>query len=279
MTLEEFGSKLGDLIIAKSPEKYSKAVLKRVLKNNSCEEYHLAIHTAGVSISPSIDIKPYYEAVESGGYLIERVADSLYERLMNYQSNDVDVDRFMDFNWVKENIYLKLINYEANKELLEEVVHIKFLDLAIIFYVELIIEETGVGTVTINNNHLAIWGTAVEELYDFALRNSQLNKPAKVYRLSDFNPDLEVHDSDMIFLTNSDAVNGATVMLYDNVFDDNVYVIPSSIHECVVIPVNDIIGIDELKAMIRVVNLHEVKPQEVLSNNLYLYKDGKLNIV
>lgn len=42
---------------------------------------------------------------------------------------------------VRENIYMHVVNYEMNKEWLKDYPHTKKLDLAIIYYVEIVSEE------------------------------------------------------------------------------------------------------------------------------------------
>ena len=65
-------------------------------------------------------------------------------------------------------------------------------------------------------------------------------------------------------------------MLYDGLLCDfarkvgrNFYIIPSSIHEVILIP--DTLDIHYMKAMVKEVNGTEVSPDEVLSDNVYRY--------
>lgn len=82
----------------------------------------------------------------------------------------------------------------------------------------------------------------------------------------------------MYVATNSKKLNGACVMLYDGLLRDfarkvgrSFYIIPSSIHEVILIPDTLDMDIHYMKAMVKKVNGTEVSPDEVLSDNVYRY--------
>lgn len=86
-------------------------------------------------------------------------------------------------------------------------------------------------------------------------------------------------DIQMYVLTNKNRINGAAAMFYDEVlkeFADSVekdlIIIPSSVHEVILIPNNNSITEDEVNEMIREVNQTELNPVEILSEHAYLYK-------
>ena len=80
---------------------------------------------------------------------------------------------------------------------------------------------------------------------------------------------------------------GAICMCYPGVleslsqrFEASLYVIPSSIHECMVIPDYDVFPEECLSDMVRDVNEKTVKPQEILSDHVYYYhrESGELTL-
>ena len=86
----------------------------------------------------------------------------------------------------------------------------------------------------------------------------------------------------MTVLTTRGAVNGAGVIFCDNVLRKiwekvgDFYVLPSSVHEVLIVPVAYGIGRDELTEMVRAVNRDEVAPEDQLSDQVYLF-DGTLH--
>ena len=82
---------------------------------------------------------------------------------------------------------------------------------------------------------------------------------------------------DMFVLTNDIRFNGAACMFYPDVIknfageiDSDLYIIPSSIHEVILVPkYHD--GVDRLTEILNEVNEKEVDPMEVLGSRVYEY--------
>ncbi|SUY48789.1 Uncharacterised protein [Lacrimispora sphenoides] len=72
------------------------------------------------------------------------------------ENNDVvlgDMRELLDFSNVRDKVAFKLIQSEKNKELLKDVLYIKFLDLAVVFYLVLDEHKGGQMTALIHNSH------------------------------------------------------------------------------------------------------------------------------
>ena len=83
----------------------------------------------------------------------------------------------------------------------------------------------------------------------------------------------------MLVMTNEKRMNGAHTMLNTaflkeiaDRMEGSLYIIPSSIHECILIYKNEeIIGSEEIRDILETVNNKEVSPEDILSYNLYVY--------
>lgn len=82
----------------------------------------------------------------------------------------------------------------------------------------------------------------------------------------------------MLVLSNKTKVFGASCMLYPEVLKPlseelgtDLYILPSSIHEVIIMPVNELLSRNDLADMVKEINENEVLPQEVLSDNVYRY--------
>ena len=82
----------------------------------------------------------------------------------------------------------------------------------------------------------------------------------------------------MYVCTNTMKLNGAGTILYTGLLQEfadrvgsDVFILPSSIHEMILIPANEYCDVDYLKDMVRTVNATEVAPEEILSDNVYYY--------
>ena len=77
-----------------------------------------------------------------------------------------------DFSKVRNRLTFKLINYEMSKDYLSNIAYIKFLDLAIIYYVTTGIEDNS-AELLVRQELLKIWGIKLEELHHIAKENMQ----------------------------------------------------------------------------------------------------------
>ena len=86
----------------------------------------------------------------------------------------------------------------------------------------------------------------------------------------------------MYVLTNSYRSYGASCMLYDGLLmkfarhiEADLYVVPSSVHEIILIPVDGDVTKEGLDEMVRNVNSTELSKEEILSDTAYLFTREK----
>ena len=94
---------------------------------------------------------------------------------------------------------------------------------------------------------------------------------------------------DMYIASSNKRLNGAAAIMYKELFDEfciqhslnSVYIIPSSINELILLPIDDNINPAAIQQMIREVNRENVSEEEFLSDNLYRYnkRTKKIEIV
>ena len=72
---------------------------------------------------------------------------------------------------------------------------------------------------------------------------------------------------------------GAGCVLYSDVlkdladkFESDLYVIPASIHECLLLPISLLDEQIDLRILIHSVNQNEMEQSDILSDNLYLFR-------
>ena len=92
----------------------------------------------------------------------------------------------------------------------------------------------------------------------------------------------------MYVLTNTVRSLGAVSILYEGVLKscgerlgEAYYVLPSSIHEVILIPASAVEDTKELQSIVRDINETQVRETEVLSDNIYYYSpiSGQLSLV
>lgn len=267
--------------------------LNDVMKNNGVVLRGITLMQDDSNISPTIYLNPYYDAYENGdttlGTVIDEVIDT-YER--NKINRSIDMKFFLNYETVRSRIIFKLINTEKNRELLRDVPYIPFHDLSIVFQCLVSEERFGNASILIHNVHLQLWKVNARELYECALENTPL---LQEYELADMNTvleemkalggidDEEIEDMQqevpMYVLSNKSRINGASCILYKDILKDfamvvdkDLYVLPSSIHEVILLPSDGTQESEQLKEMVREINQSQVEKEEVLSDSVYYYR-------
>ena len=91
----------------------------------------------------------------------------------------------------------------------------------------------------------------------------------------------------MYVLSNKFRNYGAAGIAYPNVLEmigqilkKDYYILPSSVHEVIIVPYSEIYVCSKLDEMVREINSTQVEEEDVLSNHVYLYDrvSGKLRV-
>lgn len=156
-------------------------------------------------------------------------------------------------------------------------------DIIVIFRVVLNDEDFDTASYIIHERNLDVVGVTIEEIEKAALEN--LRRNIDIFTLSEFLHIPPVNGVDLLVLTNKTRMYGAAAMLFNGVlediskrFDDDIVVLPSSIHEVLIVPITSIVAYDVLLNMVREVNLTEVSVEERLTDSIYIWKDGHLSV-
>lgn len=269
---------------------------QKAFRNNSARTDAVYMMGDGLELSPSIRIAPYYEAYQAGSSP-EELADALYGQLTQAVPDfGFDLGELGSFEQQKERIIFRLIHYENNKEQLEQLPHRRFYDLAVVFCLYLQEAEHGCVTALIRNSHLETWGCSAEELFSLARENTPRLLPWRLQSLEGMLQDYLAQemgtDRETLFpesrragglpklfvLTNACGIYGASCILYETVleyladsFMQDLYILPSSVHEVILVPASPEFTIENLERIVRDANRTEVDAEERLSDRVYLY--------
>ncbi len=221
-----------------------------------------------------------------------------YVRLRNEVRNTFDVGQITDFDRVREKIVPRLISKEWNRELLELRPHKIIADLAVTYHILMGHDFSGIASSPITNSLMEAWGVDVDTLHDQALQNLPKLLPSTFQTMSyvlvsmmgeDAGELISVMppaDEAMFVLTNEQKVNGAAALLDKEIMQTVIerigkefFVLPSSVHECIVVPATADMDVLSLVSMVREVNQSQVAPDERLSDSVYVYtEEGGLRI-
>lgn len=208
----------------------------------------------------------------------------------------VDVNALMNYEVMKEKLSVEVISADANEELLSKVPHDRIEDLAVVYRFIMESNEDGRASILVNNDLIERMGVTHEQLRADALENSPEIRPVVIQGMNEVMKEMmgpEAYEmfgipddtEEMMFIaTVPDKNSGAGVLAYQDFMDQaaekiggDFYVIPSSIHEILLVPDNGEVQAEALKEMVQEVNATDVSPEEKLSDNVYHY-DSKEHI-
>ena len=292
MTYKEFKHQLIAALEGRFPSGTS-IIIQQIPHNNNFTEDALTILEPGLNISPTIYLEAYFRQLKKGGSF-SSVTAQIYSYYQEHRSShSIDTSFFTCFDNISPRIVYKLVHREKNRELLNEVPWIPYLDLAIVFYCLLSKSPTENASVLIRNEHLPYWNISLEDLLSLAQKNtpfllspccdslSELLLPVLNQLPRSERPDTEsslASNVPMYVLTNQQRFQGACCILYDNVLKDiadrlscDLYILPSSIHEVILMPATITESVSSLSRMVYDINHSEVDAQEILSDHIYYY--------
>ena len=209
--------------------------------------------------------------------------------------DSVSAEQITDFDWMKDKITFKLINAENNQEKLMKQPHIRFHDLAIVFYAVVVEQDGKLLTAAVTNELMNKWGIDINRLISLAKENTERIFPARVFNVGDLldtffgdsapagnvleDDGTEIQVDSLYACTNDLKMNGAGTILYDGVLKRfaekagcDIYILPSSVHEVLLVPDAMKISVDDLKEMVKDVNRTVVSAEDFLSDNVYVYR-------
>lgn len=300
MDFDEFKEKVKDNIKNYLPMQYEKAnvSLQSVVKNNDVQLTGLMIRLEENNIAPFIYLDRYYEQYQNGMELPDIMKDIAELRVSSEQSVKLDISRITDFNQVKDNIICKLINGDMNEEYLADKPYTQIEDMAVIYVIDLGSGAEGHMSSPITYDLMKRYGVDTQMLHEIAIHNLAKSeivfKSMKDALMEIMFPDgvpeedllaeiLSAEDEiPMYVLSNAEKLNGAASVLDKDTMETisemlggDFVVIPSSIHEVIILPMDDNVDKDELEGIIREVNTGQVAPEERLSYHAYQYDSGK----
>ena len=287
MKFENFTKEIVDKVKEFLPEAYADADvrLQLVNKNNGLKLTGLTIRSIDSNVSPTIYLEKYYEDYVSGEDISEILSKIAKIRVDNEVSN-FETDLVTNFETAKERIIPRLINAEMNKDTLSVRPHKIIADLAVIYTILLDSDSEGSASVTVTNDILKLWGISVDELHEVSISNLKKVQHTTFKGMSEVMAemmginveDMGMPEEDKMYvLTNRNKSFGAAVLLDSEMMNHitdrfgSVFVIFSSVHEILIILIDENMNVEDLKAMVHEVNETQVTVEERLSDNVYIY--------
>lgn len=303
MNFEEFINTIKDTIKEYLPEDYRDAEVN-ILENRKLNTNYtgLTVTREGDTLAPTINLNNLFDSYSKHPeHSITAVMQEVAS-VIQHTPETFDIGRIMDYDRVKKNLFMRLSAAKKNKDLLEHAPHIRKEDLAITFHIMLDQSDKGTATTMINDNMMEAYGIDLDQLYQDALLNSPVICPAQIENMGEalsrmmiedmksagappeviqeMEKDLKESNKDnpMTIITNDRLVDGASAIFYPGVMDlvgermkGDYFILPSSVHETLVVPDDGRVSLQELTDMVKEVNMTQVNPEDQLTDQVYHY--------
>ena len=210
---------------------------------------------------------------------------------------DMGVPDILDYEKVKDKLQVRICDKEWNEEVVSDKVVTEHGDFAAYYAVNLEENGEGISSIPVTISLMNEWGVSVEQIQADAMmadRNrgivlADMNEIVKSMifgeepeNLLGRKLDMETMQNPMFCLTNESKMNGASLLLQEDIrkqigecLGSDYFVIPSSVHEVLILPDNGIFQVPELNAMVQEVNETQVERQEQLSDKVQFCDEKK----
>lgn len=243
------------------------------------------------SIFPVIYLQKYYQQWEQGKEIEALAKDLVIEYTQKSSSQTIAADDFKVLNeqeTIKQQIFFRCVSKE---QIPSDIPHREMLNLAILYGIFIKCQKETITFVTITKNMMEYYHVTEEELFDLAMKNTPNLFPESVKTLQEMIasilspmeqtssfPSHNKSKYEMLVLSNTANFYGFSAVFYPNALEQlaeerkgNLIVIPSSIHEAILLIDSEMTKVQELNKTILEVNHTKLKEQERLSNQAYYY--------
>lgn len=302
MDFEAFKNEVADRIKDFLPVDYidSNILVQTVQKNNESLEA-ITISSPESNVSPTIYLNNFYEDYENGRDIEDILTDIANIRVEHEVDKDFDVTHITEYSRVKDKIAARMVGIEGNDALLDQRPHETMDDLAVTYCIMLGEDGNGSMSVPITNQLMDTWDVTQADLHALAKENLNVLTPSTFKPMSEVMAEMMIPQlmddmgvdrttaeqiikdmippEDMMYvLSNEQKLNGAAALLDENMMahitetlGDDFYILPSSIHETLIVSAKSGMELQDLESMVQEVNATQVAPQDRLSDHVYRY--------
>ncbi len=300
MDFEEFKNELMDLITEEVNDRGLEDISMRFDSINSPDGLtdRLIVSVGESRMSMAFRLKEIFKDVNEGesmDHAVYKMVNTIEANIDVVKTKEGDVKSFItDYEQVKDHTYLRLI--PGDSPVLGETPHRMIEDMALVVnaHLESFSDENGRSCVVITRPLMEMYGIDEAQLFADAEKNSLANEPIVFTPLGDMIKSLieaeEIPSPEDVGIvtyiaTNKSGFHGAAVAGYPEFAEKaaeaiggSFYMLPSSVHEFILIKDDGKPNAKDLNKMIRNVNETVLEPRDILASQCYHY-DAKAKVL
>lgn len=292
MLYDLFCESVRQILETEISKKYeSVKVCKELIRgHNGTDRDVVRCYIPELNVAPIVYLDWVYEEHRSGGPFQELIRELVDTILSNVSVVIEQKKRWMDMDFVKGNLVCRLISKERNKDLLQNIPWVPYLDMAVIFSVYYGPYNGQILQSTLTREKQQDLGLSEQDVYDLALNNTKRMFPYQLSRATDEEWEMyakQLNLPSFYVLTNTLMNWGATYMLYPEIWkevstqlDADLIILPMSVSEVMIIADQD--HDEEMyrqhSEIVSYVHEYYLQEQDYLSDSIYLYSRKEDNV-
>ena len=296
MNMYEFNEAVVTAIKAKIPEPLKEDIevaVREVIKTNDEVLHGVVIMIPDRDMAPTIYLEECYREFENG-ITIDQIADEIIAISAEAYQNAPNFEEFpMNYENIKDRLVVQLVDAEKNKARLKDLVYeVVGNGFVLIPYVVMKEDADGSMRAAVTKDLAKEFDYDIAQLMETAFFNTAtIYQPtfAEISSMFSVGTMTEQHNpmrSDftidpnmgMYVLSNTTKFNGANVLFYPgmtkrigDLLGKNYYVLPSSIHEMIIVPEGTGPTLKDFQKMVKEANNTVVEPRDVLSDKVLFF--------
>lgn len=247
-------------------EKGYKAVVHEIPKGSIVK---MGISLGEGTVRPTI----YPDQFESFGLTDDEIADKVIELYEKNKTPNFDTSNIIKKDYVKENAFVTV-----RRPITDNSYTKSYLDLQLVLNVKVSgLEDDEFASYKVSKEQAEVLGLT-EDIFDEAIANTRFSVMTMGEVVKSIAPDEEIPDCGLYIVSNERRTQGAAAIYnmelfksFADLIDSDLVIIPSSIHELIVIKYDKSVSIYELNNMVNEANETSVLPEEQLSDHVYIF--------
>ena len=297
MNFQEFVDKVKEAIRDALPESFRDAqVSVEPFRKLNTSYLGLQVKKEGQTVVPNINLDAHFREYQETGKPFADVLTAIAEQVQ--LAPPMETEWLKDYSQVKEKLFIRVSDAKENEAFLRMAPHKELDGLAISYHIAFEGLHGVEASTPVTYKMMEMFGVTEEQLHADSLESTQRLYPVQYTSMAevmnkmmgidaDMDPDMmpATEGPQLMVLTNMQGIHGAATLFYPGQLEaiaqqmgSDFFVLPSSVHETLILPDDGTAEPDSLQFMVREINQSTVAPEDRLSDFVYHY-DSKDHVL
>ena len=290
LSFTEFVDAVKESIKDYLPEKFQDAEVRvEPFQKLNTAYLGLQVKREDQTVVPNINLNAMFEEYQREGRSMGAMLTAIAGQVQ--LAPEMQTGWLKDYDQVKEHLFIRVSDAKENEAFLAMSPHKEVDGLAISYHIAFEGLHGVEASTPVSYKMMEMYGVTAEQLHADALESSQRLYPVKYASMAEvmqqmmgIEPDMAadmmppMEGPQLMVLTNMQGMHGAGALFYPEQLETiaqqmgtDFFVLPSSVHEVLILPDDGTTEPDSLQFMVREINQSTVAPEDRLSDFVYHY--------